>query len=322
MFFHQSGLLRHRRKHTGEKDYVCSVCKAAFARADTLKLHKRTHTGEKPYQCGECGKRFADRSQCRRHLKKKHENSRAGIITRDLKIKQEPIDSAPSPSIPSISIKKPDLTVEKKFHVPTSGSGESNGDASVEMSCESIEIELPDPNLTEGVDTEEIVYQYGDMLITISRSSTTPDDGERKPDKDTKTVKWLACTECGAVFSTDQELQAHSGRHHEENSGKLNKSSSPMQSQCESDSPHPSSSDDKMAGSVDCKMKRKPRTGDKKWECTECSMSFFHLAELKRHQTKHTGEMPYQCRICGKRTRDPSNLKRHIRTHTGKICAH
>lgn len=52
---------RHKKIHTGNKDFVCQECGKAFYRKEHLVGHVRTHSGEKPYKCEICGKAFSHR---------------------------------------------------------------------------------------------------------------------------------------------------------------------------------------------------------------------------------------------------------------------
>ena len=51
---------------------MCDLCKKAFAQRSDLVKHKRIHTGEKPYPCSICGLAYASSSSLNLHSKSKH----------------------------------------------------------------------------------------------------------------------------------------------------------------------------------------------------------------------------------------------------------
>uniref|UniRef100_A0A3Q3WJR2 C2H2-type domain-containing protein n=1 Tax=Mola mola TaxID=94237 RepID=A0A3Q3WJR2_MOLML len=59
----------HRRWHTKEKPYSCTVCRKSFTTVSMLKRHHRIHTGEKPFRCHVCGKCFNQSAHLNTHLR-------------------------------------------------------------------------------------------------------------------------------------------------------------------------------------------------------------------------------------------------------------
>lgn len=57
---------------SGEKPFVCAWdgCGRQFSRSDELSRHKRTHTGEKKFACSVCGRRFMRSDHLTKHVRR------------------------------------------------------------------------------------------------------------------------------------------------------------------------------------------------------------------------------------------------------------
>ena len=57
-------------------------------------------------------------------------------------------------------------------------------------------------------------------------------------------------------------------------------------------------------------------TGEKPFSSSKCSMSFGSFAEKTVHMRVYTGEKPFNCSECSMSFRSLSNRRRHMRVHT------
>ena len=74
LFVNCSNLTVHRRSHTGEKPYQCTICSYTSAQSSKLRRHMKTHAHHK---CDLCDKTFRGRRHIVVHVKKFHLGSRS-----------------------------------------------------------------------------------------------------------------------------------------------------------------------------------------------------------------------------------------------------
>ncbi|XP_029176456.1 ras-responsive element-binding protein 1 isoform X2 [Nylanderia fulva] len=319
----------------------CPFCPRQFPWSSSLRRHILTHTGQKPFQCMHCSHHFTTKSNCDRHLLRKHKakankmrrarnssspdvqvvasssssSSNNTFSMRNVPERPYKCNQCPSSTFSTLgNLKKHRSTKHRKAMSRSESSDQQNSPPQCSNTQnDQSDYESRSSSASENMENSAGATAKANSNMTSSMNETARSRKSPRSSPGPSDVPFK-CYLCDSGFSERQDNLDHIKMHHKRSYDMLKAKGALDMATMNIDA-----SEDQMAhqhlSDGEEKRGRFPDYSNRKVVCAFCMRRFWSAEDLRRHMRTHTGERPFECDICTRKFTLKHSMLRHRKKH-------